>query len=112
MGLGILDSLGRKGRSLLERTRGAIRRWRGLLLQWHLPVGFQRLLGLEGLDRQGGRDNLIGLAVRLPPCYATPGASVPEGQLTCRRKVIGCWPMAWASPMLARMTSVNGFLIP
>lgn len=43
---------------------------------------------------------------------ALPAATAPKGQLTCRRKVIGCWPMAWASPMLARMTSVNGFLIP
>lgn len=42
-----------------------------------------------------------------------PTANSPvDGQLTCRRKVMGCWPMAWASPMLARMTSVNGFLIP
>lgn len=47
-----------------------------------------------------------------PPVPALPAASAPDGQLTCRRKVMGCWPMAWASPMLARMTSVNGFLIP
>lgn len=64
---------------------------------------------LRELDRQGGRGNVMGLAGWFP---AVPVASVPEGQLTCRRKVIGCWPMAWASPMLARMTSVNGFLIP
>ncbi len=31
---------------------------------------------------------------------------------TCRRNVIGFWPMAWASPMLALMTSVKGFLTP
>lgn len=45
------------------------------------------------------------------PSRARPSQPL-EGQLTCLRKVIGCWPMAWASPMLARMTSVNGFLIP
>jgi hypothetical protein len=31
---------------------------------------------------------------------------------TCRMNVIGCCPMAWQSPMLARITSVNGFLAP
>lgn len=34
------------------------------------------------------------------------------GEQTCRKKVIGCWPIAWASPMLALMTSANGFFIP
>lgn len=56
--------------------------------------------GLEGLPLQ--RHLPVGLWCLLRS----------EGQLTCRRKVIGCWPMAWASPMLARMTSVNGFLMP
>lgn len=32
--------------------------------------------------------------------------------LTSRRKVIYGWPMAWQSPMLARMTSLNGFFTP
>ena len=31
---------------------------------------------------------------------------------TCLKNVIGFWPMAWASPMLALMTSVKGFLTP
>ncbi len=31
---------------------------------------------------------------------------------TCLKKVIGFWPIAWQSPMLALMTSVNGFFIP
>lgn len=31
---------------------------------------------------------------------------------TCRKKVIGCWPMACASPILALMTSANGFFTP
>lgn len=33
-------------------------------------------------------------------------------KLTCRRKVKGCWPIAWQSPMLARITWSNGFLTP
>lgn len=35
-----------------------------------------------------------------------------RGVLTCLRNVIGFWPMAWASPMFALMTSVKGFLAP
>lgn len=31
---------------------------------------------------------------------------------TCLRNVMGFWPMAWASPMLALMTSSKGFLTP
>ncbi len=31
---------------------------------------------------------------------------------TCLKKVMGFWPIAWQSPMLVLMTSVNGFFIP
>ena len=41
-----------------------------------------------------------------------PEAKLCWGALTCRRNVIGFWPMAWASPMFALMTSLNGFLTP
>lgn len=36
----------------------------------------------------------------------------PSPDLTCLRNVIGCCPIAWASPMLALMTSVKGFFPP
>lgn len=35
-----------------------------------------------------------------------------EMLLTCLKKVMGCCPMAWASPMLALMTSSKGFFTP
>lgn len=38
--------------------------------------------------------------------------TAPFQTLTCRKKVMGCWPMACASPMLALMTSAKGFFIP
>ena len=41
----------------------------------------------------------------------TQGQTV-ESRPTCLKNVIGFWPMAWASPMLALMTSVKGFLTP
>jgi len=31
---------------------------------------------------------------------------------TCLKKVMGFWPIAWQSPMLALMTSVNGLFTP
>lgn len=36
----------------------------------------------------------------------------PSPELTCLRNVIGRCPIAWASPMLALMTSVKGFFPP
>lgn len=35
-----------------------------------------------------------------------------QGRLTCLKNVIGFCPMAWASPILALMTSLKGFLAP
>lgn len=35
-----------------------------------------------------------------------------SSSLTCRKKVMGLCPMACASPILARMTSVKGFFTP
>lgn len=35
-----------------------------------------------------------------------------RGKYTCLKNVIGFCPMAWASPILALMTSVNGLLPP
>lgn len=36
----------------------------------------------------------------------------PGPTLTWRTKVIGCWPMAWESPILAFITSVKGCFTP
>lgn len=40
------------------------------------------------------------------------GVTTGYSSLTWRKKVMGLCPMACASPMLARMTSVNGFFTP
>lgn len=40
------------------------------------------------------------------------GEGLEEVGQTCLKKVIGCCPIACASPMLALMTSANGFFTP
>lgn len=90
------------GKSGLFRRSGWTQRartWEERLLR---PGSGQRAHG-KGLRTQG-----IGLrADRL-----TGRGRQSSASLTWRRKVMGFCPMACASPMLARMTSVNGFFTP
>lgn len=62
-------------------------------------------MGTEGQDLGGVR------AEARAHGLTGEGRQGSEG-LTWRRKVMGFCPMAWASPMLARMTSVKGFFTP
>ncbi len=76
----------------------------------HWTESCKQLFTFWPSDEKGGCDWSTFAAPSLTTVVRTVLALARE--LTCLRNVIGFWPMAWQSPMLARITWVNGFFTP